>query len=575
MQSTHPALAAAEETVDRLRLADEHRRQQFALEAVQAVLYEWHPKTGRLEWGPDAKRLFRTVHCPLPQIADDYQRLLDEEDRECLKGALAMVKGGCRSATFEIEYRLCGPGGEVQWVEDAATVLLDADGEIERVIGARRPITARKEREEYLLYIANYDELTGLLNRNRLIEQVRTVIEEIQQSQSSALFVIVGIDDLSVINSSYGFDVADEVIISIGQRLKAEMKKTDIVGRLSGNKFGLIIRDASRDQAGEICGTLLQTVSRSVVRTKAGPVSTTVSIGAVALPDHALSNHEAVSNAEDALAKAKAAGRGCFQVAERADQVHTERQRNIAVADHIVSALNERRVHLAYQAIVDATTHEPAFHESLLRLMHRDGHLASAGEFIPAAEKLGMIRLLDRRALELVVTELHQYGDLRLSMNVSAMTATDPTWADRMLGMLRENQAICPRLIVEITETMAINDLAASAKFVRTLRELGCLIAIDDFGAGYTSFKNLRALEVNMVKLDGMFVTKLDQKQDNQYFVRALIDLARNLGIMTVAEWVDRPEEIAILKEIGVDYLQGFYFSKPTLQPAWSTRRVG
>ncbi|MEM9121745.1 MAG: GGDEF domain-containing phosphodiesterase [Pseudomonadota bacterium] len=363
------------------------------------------------------------------------------------------------------------------------------------------------------------------------------------------------------------------MIISVGQRLRAQLKPEDSVGRVAGNKFGLVLRDVCAVQVDEMCNHFLTTVGRSVIRTKAGPVSATVSIGAVCLPSGARSKKEAVACAEHALTEAKHQGRGCFQKAASSEDTYSERQRNIAIADNIVAALNEKRLHLAYQTIVAAGGFEPVFHEALIRLVHRDGHVAAAGEFIPAAEQLGMIRLLDRRTLELVVTELHQYGSLQLSMNVSAMTATDPSWADYMIGFLRDNQAICPRLIVEITETMALGDLAASARFVRSLRELGCLIAIDDFGAGYTSFKNLRSLDVTMVKLDGMFISNLDSNPDNQHFVRALIDLARNLGIKTVAEWVDRPEEIELLQSYGVDYLQGFYFSKPTLKPIWSQRR--
>ncbi|MEM8786520.1 MAG: GGDEF and EAL domain-containing protein, partial [Pseudomonadota bacterium] len=565
MSSTFANRLAAPAVLNDLSDLSDRERERVALSASGVAVYEWRASDGAFVWAETAGAFFEALG--LEPIASDgaLDALIDRDAGECPDTVREALKEG--GGAYAADYRIMLPTGEMIWVEDTGQALIDEAGNLVSMVGSWKLVTERKRREEYLTFLANYDELTGLYNRARLLEVLGETIEAAQGDECEALFLVVGIDDLAVVNSSYGFEVADEVIISVGQRLRAQLKPEDSVGRVAGNKFGLVLRDVCAVQVDEMCNHFLTTVGRSVIRTKAGPVSATVSIGAVCLPSGARSKNEAVACAEHALTEAKHQGRGCFQKDASSEDTYSERQRNIAIADNIVAALNEKRLHLAYQTIVAAGGFEPVFHEALIRLVHRDGHVAAAGEFIPAAEQLGMIRLLDRRTLELVVTELHQYGSLQLSMNVSAMTATDPSWADYMIGFLRDNQAICPRLIVEITETMALGDLAASARFVRSLRELGCLIAIDDFGAGYTSFKNLRSLDVTMVKLDGMFISNLDSNPDNQHFVRALIDLARNLGIKTVAEWVDRPEEIELLQSYGVDYLQGFYFSKPTLKP--------
>jgi EAL domain-containing protein (putative c-di-GMP-specific phosphodiesterase class I) len=196
--------------------------------------------------------------------------------------------------------------------------------------------------------------------------------------------------------------------------------------------------------------------------------------------------------------------------------------------------------------------------------------VAAAGDFIPAAEQLGLVRLVDRRALEMTVAALHAHPEVVLGVNVSGTTAGDPSWLKSFIDYVRANGAIAKRMIVELTETAALHHFEENAQFVSQLRELGCRVAIDDFGAGYTSFRNLQMLRVDMVKIDGAYVQGLATSHDNQIFVRTLVDLAKNFNLKTVAEWVSSEDEASLLESFGVDYFQGYHFGQPALAPDWA-----
>jgi EAL domain-containing protein (putative c-di-GMP-specific phosphodiesterase class I) len=212
---------------------------------------------------------------------------------------------------------------------------------------------------------------------------------------------------------------------------------------------------------------------------------------------------------------------------------------------------------------VSAKTDKPAIYECLLRMAKPDGTVVSAGEFIPVAEQLGLSRLVDKRTLELSIDLLKKHPSLTLSVNVSSLTASDHEWVVALHRLTGGRREITRRLIVEITETAAIHDLDQTIAFVDTLKELGCSVAIDDFGAGYTSFKNLKLLNVDMVKIDGAFVKDLKSDTSDQVFIKTMIELANTFKMETVAEWVGDTEAATILKDAGITYLQGFLYGMP------------
>jgi EAL domain-containing protein (putative c-di-GMP-specific phosphodiesterase class I) len=306
------------------------------------------------------------------------------------------------------------------------------------------------------------------------------------------------------------------------------------------------------------------------IDTRAGKVSATSSVGAVWLPSGAENSQDAMLRAEQALDRARSNGRDGFAVYAESQQRETARLRRMSIADELVQALKEHRIRLAYQPIIAADTRKPVHYECLLRMLKPDGDVVTAGHFVPAAEQMGIVHLVDRFALETAVSTLTRHPDLVLAVNVSGTAASDPAWLQAFVEHVRASGPVAGRLVVELTETASLHQFEENAQFVSQLRELGVKVAIDDFGAGYTSFRNLQSMRVDVVKIDGSYVKDLSVKPQNQVFVRTLTGLAKNFDMKVVAEWVGSDQDAALLESFGVDYLQGFHFGEPLLEPAWA-----
>jgi diguanylate cyclase (GGDEF)-like protein len=555
-------------SVQKLIELGEEERLRLALAASGDVVYDWTPSDGRIAWSGDPSAHLGIGELEHYESDATFHRLIDQDAVEA-RLRLALVPPG-DGGTFRLEYSMKSNGAPV-WVEDCGVCLTGANGQTERVVGIVRNITQRKLREAHLEWAASYDEMTGHLNRMRLRERLAQLLEmKAAAEREPAAYCVAAIDDLAVINETYGFDVADEVIVAIGRRLADTVGSRGVVGRTAGNKFGLILEHCTVEDMTERAAALREAIRSRVVPTRGGAVSVSVSVGTVALPQDARNSQEAMARAEEALDRAKAHGRDNYAVYSHSPQRESLRKRTVAIGDQIITALSENRVVLAYQSIVDAKTSEAVAHECLVRISRPEGQVIQAGDFVPVAEQLGLIRRLDRRVLELSVAALKKYRGARLSLNVSGMTASDRPTLEAFVAYLEIHMDVAPRLIVELTETAALLDIEESMRFVSRVRQLGAKVAIDDFGAGYTSFRNLQALKVDMVKIDGSFVKGMADNRDNQIFVRTLVDLAKNFNLETVAEWVADPREADILRAFGVDYLQGFLFSKPEIREPWA-----
>jgi diguanylate cyclase (GGDEF)-like protein len=457
----------------------------------------------------------------------------------------------------------------VLWIEESGGWFAGADGKPARVLGIVRVNNERHARDQALAKLSECDPLTGELNRTHLIASLAEAIEESIRFRSSFAFMLIGVDHLARINQAFGFDVADQVICDVARRLRTRLRGGDALGRFSGNKFGLILKNCTVDDTSTAAGRFLAGIRDEIVPTKSGPVSVTASIGAVSLPRYARSADEAINRALETLDMAKSRRRGSFSLWRPNVERDAQRRVNIRVTDEIVTALNERRIVVAFEPVQEAGSRALAFHECLVRMKQHDGELLLAPDIVPVAEKLGLIRLVDHRVLELVIAELAEQPGIQLSLNISPDTTMDPDWWASIESMMRAHPGVAGRLIVEITETVAIQDLDDVRGFVTRLKNFGSRIAIDDFGAGYTSFRNLRKLGVDIVKIDGAFVQNIARSADDRAFVQTLIDLARGLGIKTVAEWVQDEESAVMLRDWGCDYIQGRLIGLASSRRPW------
>lgn len=545
-----------------------------AVMGADHVVYAWDIASDQLLWSENAGRVLGIPDISQVSTGRRFAGLLDPENMtsrfEAVMNSSHVDEG--EGVPLQLQYRIFPAGRETErtlWVEDTGRWYVGPDGGPARVLGVLCNIQDRYEREQQLNYLSRYDQLTGLMNRERLSEGLGDVIVNAEKHRLSCAFLLAAVDNLAMVNDAYGFDVADQVIAVVSQRLRSALRAGDTIGRYAGNKLGIILSNCTEGEMQVAAQRLLRSVRDAVVETDAGPVSATISIGGLVLPTHAQSSDDAMLRAEESLDLAKAKHRDTFVAYKTSHSRESIRKRNISVADEIVSALNGRRLAIAYQPIIDAKTGSPALYECLLRLVKSDDEVVSAGHFIPVAEQLGLVRLIDHRVLELAVEAIEDSPDAHLSINISGMTATDPRWFANLTAYISAHRKAAERLTVEITETVALGDLEEISKFISNMRDMGCRVAIDDFGAGYTSFHNLKTLAVDMVKLDGSFCNKLSENSDNQFFVRTLIDLARNFNLKTVAEWVEEERDAKLLMDMGVDYLQGFHYGAATLDKPW------
>lgn len=544
----------------------EAERLRLAISAAGDLVYDWTPGDGRMVWSGDPAAHLGVAEATQFLNDAEYHALIDHAAAEARMRLV--LSPPADSGPFHLEYAMQTNGAPV-WVEERGVCLPGSDGHAERIVGVVRNITERKLREAHLAWAASYDEMTGHLNRLRLRERLAQHLELGNGKPNAVAYFVAAIDDLAVINETYGFDAADEVIVAVGRRLSETAGAGSVIGRTAGNKFGLIIEGCSAADMAERASELRAAVRTRVIPTRAGAVSATISLGCVALDADAHSSQEAMARAEEALDKSKSTGRDTFAAYSHSAQRESLRKRTVSIGDQIVTALAENRIVLAYQPIVDAKTGSVSAHECLVRIQKPEGDIIGAGDFIPVAEQLGLIRRLDRRVLELAVAQLEQHRGAALSLNVSGMTASDRPTLESYVSYIEAHADVAPRLVVELTETAALIDIEESMRFVSRVRALGAKVAIDDFGAGYTSFRNLQSLHVDMVKIDGSFVKGLASSRDNQIFVRTLVDLARNFKLSTVAEWVADAREADILRALDVDFLQGFYFGKPQIEKPW------
>ncbi|MEM9168881.1 MAG: bifunctional diguanylate cyclase/phosphodiesterase [Pseudomonadota bacterium] len=528
------------------------------------TLFEFDPSTGELHWSCSAavERLLAAPNISTRQHKADFDaRIVGDVDlvrANAFDGA---------AETYVCEFQLRRDDGETTWVEERGGWI--GAGEARRLISVVRSLESEKRREQRLSEMATSDELTGLLNRSALTRKLDDRLAAMAVDGAGCAYVLAGIDDLGQVNSDFGFRVADEVICGIAARLEAVLGPKDVIGRYAGTKFGMVLADRDESALRETCVRLMNAVRADVFETQSGSVASSICLGVVELPMTAETSEQAMTQAEAALDEARRLGASSWSVfSDKTDRV-SRRRRNTQMSDVILTALNERRVRLAFQPIVSDLNVVPQKYECLIRMLSDEGREVPAPEFIPVAERLGLVHLLDRRVLELATNTLEVCPDVSLAVNVSMETVKDPVWAEGYLAHMRAHQHLCNRITVELTETQVIDAIDASIEFVSEIKRLGARFAIDDFGAGYTSFRNLKALDIDILKIDGSFVTGVSSSRENQLFVRTLLDLARNFGMKTVAEWVDNEADAILLKGLGVDFLQGYLIGKPQTAPDW------
>jgi diguanylate cyclase (GGDEF)-like protein len=524
------------------------------LTALDACVYTWDIPSDSLAWGANVETTFSGLPGDLLTTGAGFAGLISADSAtsrfHAIHHGLGVDEGS--GAPFRAAYRLALPKGGCLEVEDFGRWFADANGRPCRVHGIVRILS--RNRDAGLCHHAAFEGLQGA--RRAFNASVDARCAQAQPADAPFAILIAGIANLAAVNRSDGYDAGDELIFGVGRRLARFLRDGDSLMRYSGGKFAILMALGSGDQIEEAARRLLRLANGEPHEISAGARHAVVRVGAALAPRHGRNAHLLLQRADQAFEAAGGVAEG-FAIYGPGEAFGLSQRRELAIADEIVAALNERRVVLAFQPVVATDRGRPGFEEALLRILKDDGTVLGPQVLIPVAEKSGLIELLDQRVLELAILGLAENPERRLSVNQSVATLRSRDWLERLKAALRAAPGAAERLTLEIIETQAIENVEAISKLLRRAKALGLSIAMDDFGAGHSSFRNLRRLGVDLVKIDGAFVQNLARSADDRFFVRTLASLARHLKIETVAEWVEDAEAKALLTEWGIDYLQG------------------
>lgn len=478
---------------------------------------------------------------------DDLSRVLAEEER-CARDGVVL----------DIEYRMLAHDDRIIWVRDRASVgQLDESGEVV-VEGLFTDVTEQKAAEDKLRHLADHDDLTDLLNRRGFEAALRHRMVHGGIRRGGAV-AIIDLDHLKRINDALGHAAGDRVLCDIANLLRTSMREDDVFARLSGDEFGLLLEGVDEHTARQRITGMLESL-----RLREGGMTLTASAGIAMLGvDSSLDPADLLVAADLALYEAKEAGRDRLAVFTGQDQ---ERLEWVA---RVREAIDEERLQLYAQPIVPLNGIEPESCELLVRMIGADGSIVPAGQFIPTAERFGLIRNVDRWVLTRAI-ELASAGR-RVSVNVSAASLGDTSLVE--LAERRLEACGCPDpslLTFEITETVATPSIDTLRAFAEGVDRLGCKLSLDDVGTGFGSLTYLQNLNFSQLKIDMQFVRGILESDTDSRIVRSLVVIAQELGLKTVGEGVESAEVMERLRELGVDSAQGYYIGRPAPIPELS-----
>ena len=424
--------------------------------------------------------------------------------------------------------------------------------------------------QDQLTQLADRDPLTGLMNRRRFHAELGKWVQHAVRYQRPVSLLFIDVDQFKVVNDTLGHAAGDRFLSEIAVLIGRNMRDTDIVGRLGGDEFGVLLTETPREGANLVAQRLLQNLHQTDFVIENNRLHGSASIGVVTCPDHGQDLETLLTRADIAMYRAKQAGRNRFHVFSDDDLGFDSKMRaTIYWEERIKQALKEDRLTLLYQPIQPLVGEKREAYEVLLRMRDDNGNLIAPGEFLETAERSGLIEEVDLRVVRLACETQAQHRRagraLNLSINLSGYQFNNLAVSEIIQDIIRETGAEATRLTFEITETSALENIGLADKFIRRLKNLGCRFALDDFGAGYTSLSHLRNIPLDAIKIDGCFVQRLDQSPRDQALVAAVTDMGHALGLEVTAEFVENAQTMDLLRNMGVDHAQGYHIGRPAM----------
>ena len=499
------------------------------------------------EWTADPTLWARRIH------PEDRDRVLEEEERDSILGV-----------PLASEYRMITKDGRVIWVRDEG-VLRAERGERVHYEGMLTNVTERKSFESQLQFLADHDPLTGLFNRRRFVQELDLEIKLMRRDGHPSSLLMLDVDGLKQVNDAMGHQAGDALVRQTAEVLRDRLRGTDSVGRLGGDEFAVLLRGSRVNEAAAVAQVLLDRFRGREQVASAEPIRPTISIGLTSLRRNFTGADEAIGAADRAMYEAKRTGGDRVAMYSRRLPPRTEGRGSWA--DQIRDALDEDRIVLYRQPIIHLASREVHRHEVLIRMRSPEGDVLPPEAFLPDAERFDLVQELDRRAAHQAVSLIAAESNgepLRLEVNVAAKTMEDPEFTEALADALREEGVDPANLILEVSEQVAVSDLKRARAFAERVAELGCGFALDNFGSGFGSFFYLKHLPVDHIKIDGDLIRGLSSSRVDREIVSSIVDVARSLDRETVGERVNDERTLVLMKQLGVDYAQGFHLGPPT-----------
>jgi diguanylate cyclase (GGDEF)-like protein len=450
-----------------------------------------------------------------------------------------------------------------RWWSITAKPLLDDTGRDTGWRGVITDVTESRDSHQRLAFLAHFDSLTGLANRVRLREHLadRLALLNNQPSQRIALLCL-DVDHFKTINDTQGHAVGDAVLVSVAQRLKACLRQGDMAARLGGDEFALVVSDVQSDADLHALAQRLVVALCQPCQVQGSPVPIGVSVGVATAPDHGQGLDELMAHADLALYAAKDAGRGRYEV--YVHRLGDRHRRRLQLRQGLNTALANGELHLHWQPRVDIKTWQVVGAEALLRWQHPTLGAIGPAEFIPVAEESGLIASIGAWVMAQACHEAMQMPPgLSISVNASAAQLQRDDFSNTVASALRHSGLAPERLEIEITESLLIDAPAVVLGHLHALRAAGSRVALDDFGTGYSSLAYLRKFPFDTLKIDRSFVRELMTREDAQAIVKTIVSLARSLGMHTLAEGVEEPAQLEVLRTAGCEGIQGYLAARP------------
>lgn len=464
-----------------------------------------------------------------------------------------------------LEFQIKGLKGSFRWLETHATPLRNDEGEVTMLLGITRDVTERKNSEERIRYLATYDALTGLPNRSYLEEYFAATLSFSKRHQSTFAILFLDLDHFKDINDTLGHHVGDTLLIETAQRLKSILREEDIISRLGGDEFIIMLPNLHLYGIEQVAKKLLLEMS-TPFHLHHHELTLSASIGIAIYPNDGDSFETLSKNADTAMYRAKHDGRNnyCFFT----DDMQRHSIRNLELTNALRHALERHQLTLHYQPQIDATNNKLIGVEALLRWNHPDLGAISPAEFIPIAEESGLILPIGEWVLKTAMTQAKTwmesgYEPIIMAINLSAIQFRHIALPQLISSLLQESQLPSEYLELELTESVAMHDPNKAIEIMNDLHSRGIRLSIDDFGTGYSSLSYLKKFKIYKLKIDQSFIRDINIDAEDKAIVSAIISMTKQLGLKTIAEGVETIGQLEYLKKEGCDEIQGYYFSKP------------